>query len=58
MQSQNHDLTKFVVLKCHERAFHNGVKQTLNKFRNEFWVNRGRNYMRKLLSTCVIYKRS
>ena len=36
MLSQNHDLTKLIVLKCHEKVFHNGVKQILNELRNEF----------------------
>ena len=36
MLSRNHDLTNLLVLKCHEKVFHNGVKQTLNELRNEF----------------------
>ena len=31
MLSRNHDLTKLIVLKCHEKVLHNGVKQTLNQ---------------------------
>ena len=45
MLSRNHDLTKLLVLKFHEKALHNGVKQTLNELRNEFWINRGQNYI-------------
>ena len=56
MLSRNHDLTKLLVLKCHEKVFHDGVKQTLNEFRNEFWINQGRNYIRKLLNSCFICK--
>ena len=41
MLSRNHDLAKLLVLKCHEKVLHNGVKQTLNELRNEFWINRG-----------------
>ena len=49
-------MTKLLVLKCHEKVFHDGVKQTLNEFRNEFWINQGRNYIRKLLNSCFICK--
>ena len=45
MLSRNHDLTKLLVLKFHEKVLHNGVKQTLNELRNEFWINRGQNYI-------------
>ena len=41
MLSRNHDLTKLLVLKYHEKALHNGVKQNLNELRNEFWINQG-----------------
>ena len=57
MLSRNHDLAKLLVLKCHEKVPHNGVKQTLNELRNEFWINRCRNYIRKLLIICFICKR-
>ena len=39
MLSRNHDLTELLVLKCHEKVLHNGMKQTLNDLRNEFWIN-------------------
>ena len=56
MLSRNHDLAKLLVLKCHEKVLHNGVKQTLNELRNEFWINRGRNYIQKFLIICFICK--
>ena len=33
------------------------MKQTLNELRNEFWINQGRNYIRKLLNICFTCKR-
>ena len=33
------------------KIYHNGVKQTSNELRAEFWVNRGRSYVRKLLNS-------
>ena len=50
-------MTKLQVLICHEKVFHNGVKRTLNEFRNEFWINRGRNYIQKLHNICFKSKR-
>ena len=43
--------------KCYEKVVHNGVKQTLSELRNEFSINRGRNYIRKLLNICFTCKR-
>ena len=57
MLSLNHDFTKLAVHKCHEKVFQNSVKQTLNEFRNEFLINRAKNYIRKLLNICFICKR-
>ena len=57
MLARNHDLTKLVVLKCHEKVLHNDVKQTLNEFRIEFWINRGRNYIKKIVNICFTCKR-
>ena len=52
--SRNHELTKLIVLRCHEKVYHNGVKQTLSELRAESWINRGRSYVRKLLNSCFI----
>ena len=51
MLSRNHEVTKLIVLRCHKKVYHNGVKQTLNELRAEFWVNRGRSYVRKLFAS-------
>ena len=51
MLSRNHELTKLIVLRCHKNVYHDGVKQTLNELRAEFWVNRGRSYIRKLFAS-------
>ena len=36
MLSRNHELNNLVVLRCHNKVYHNGVKQTLNELRAEF----------------------
>ena len=50
-------LTKLIVLRCHKKVYHNGVKQTLNELPVEFWINCCRSYVRKLLNSCFICKR-
>ena len=57
MLSRNHELTKLIVLWCHKKVYYNGVKQPLNELRAEFWINRGRSYVQKLLKSCFICKR-
>ena len=56
MLSRNHDLTKLLVLKRHEKVLHKIVKKILIELRSKFWINRGRIYIRELLNTCFIYK--
>ena len=36
MLSRNHELTKLIVLRCHKKVYHNGVKQALNELQAEF----------------------
>ena len=57
MLSRNHELNKLIVLTCHKKVYHNVVKQILNELRAEFWINRGRSYVRKLLNSFFICKR-
>ena len=45
MLSRNHHLTKLMLLRCHKKVYHNGVKQTLNELPAEFRINRGRSYV-------------
>ena len=41
----------------HSKVLHNGVKQTLNEFRTEYWISSGRSFAKKLLNMCVVYKK-
>ena len=40
------------------KIYHNGVKQTSNELRAEFWINRGRSYVRKLLNSSFYFQTS
>ena len=52
-----HYLTTLIIWDCHRRVLHGGVKETLTELRSKFWLVRGRNFVRKLLSSCVVCKR-
>ena len=49
----SHHFTTLVVMDCHKRVMHRGVKETLTELRTIFWVVRGRSLLRRLLHSCV-----
>ena len=57
MLSTDHKLSELVVLDVHKRIMHDGVKNTIAELRMEFWVSKARNFVKKLLSKCVICHR-
>ena len=55
---KEHYFTKLVVLNSHNKEVkHNGVKDTLNYMRSEFWITNSRNYVKKILRECVLCRR-
>ena len=55
--SKEHYLTTLLISDAHKRVFHNGVRETLSELRSNYWVIRGRQIVRKILSSCVICRR-
>lgn len=53
---KNH-LTKLIIRDCHERVHHNGVRATLAKLRSRYWVPKGRQEVKGVLSECVTCKK-
>ena len=49
--------TRLVIIDCHERVMHNGVRDTLSELRTGFWVVRGRQTVKSIISKCVLCKR-
>ena len=45
--------TKLIVIDCHKRVGHLGVKSTLAELRPIFSVPKGRQYVKKLLNNCL-----
>lgn len=55
--NKEHHLTKLIILNAHDRVLHNGVAETLNEIRTRYWLIRGRQMVRKVLSSCTICRR-
>ena len=54
---KDHYLTTLIVLDAHQRVMHNGVKETLTELRSNYWVVRGRQFVRKLIHHCLVCRR-
>ena len=52
--NKDHRLAYLLVMYCHHKVYHNGVKQTLNELRALYWFTRGRNFVKKILHDCVV----
>ena len=57
MLDRNHKLTELLILYSHQKVLYHGVKQTLTKFRQQYWITRGRSCVKKLF-TLVLYVKS
>ena len=55
--SKEHRLSTVIVLHCHLRVMHRGVKQTLNEIRANYWITKGRNFVKKIIVPCTLCKR-
>ena len=51
-----HFLT-LLIRQCHEEVMHGGTEATLNKLRNRFWVVRGRQVVKRIVSRCITCRR-
>ena len=50
---KQHHLTKLLIMDAHKRVFHNGVKETLTELRASYWLVQGRQFVRKVIFSCV-----
>ena len=57
LMPRNHHLTKLLVYCAHENVKPGGTRETLTDLRSTYWVVRGRQLVKQLLSKCVICKR-
>ena len=49
---KDHKLTELICLECHKTVHHDGLRATLAELRSQYWVPRGRQYVKKLLRAC------
>ena len=54
MLERSHRLSELILLDCHERVKHNGVRETLVEFQSQYWVTRGKSFVKKILYRCTL----
>ena len=54
---RNNHFTKLVIEDCHSQVLQCGVKDTLVELRTQFWVLRGRQYVKFLIHHCLVCKK-
>ncbi len=54
---RRHVFTTLVVKDAHERVFHNGTKETLTQVRTQYWIVKGRSFIRQIIRKCVTCRR-
>ena len=52
--SKEHRLSILLVLYYHLKVMHRGVKQTLNEIRANYWVTKGRSFVKKIILPCIV----
>lgn len=54
---RDHQFARLVTEECHRKAKHSGVRSTLGELSSRFWVPKGRQVVKKILSEGVTCKR-
>ena len=54
---KDHAYTTKTIEECHERVLHGGVRETLAELRSKFWVPKGRQHVKKVISKCVVCRK-
>jgi len=54
---KDHYLTCLEIQRCHKKVLHCGVKSTPAELHTKFWVPKGRQVVKKILSQCVTCKK-
>ena len=52
-----HRLTQLIIMRAHERVFHNGTKDTLNEIRSSYWIVKGQSVVRGVIHQCILCRR-
>ncbi|XP_065063286.1 uncharacterized protein LOC135689852 [Rhopilema esculentum] len=54
---KEHHVTHLIIQNCRRNVLHNGTKETLQELRSRFWVNQGRQLVKKILRDCKLCKK-
>jgi hypothetical protein len=54
---RDHKLTEMIIIECHAKIHHGGIRATLTELRSRFWVPKGRQTIKRVLKICVTCKR-
>ena len=54
---RKHHLTELIVRDCHERVHRSGLRATLAQLRSKYWVPKGRQEVKRVLSECATCKK-
>ena len=52
-----HKLSLLIVEDCHRTVLHRGQNQTLTKVRTQYWIIKGKSFVKKVLLNCKICKK-
>ena len=53
---KNHHFANLVIQEVHHRTNHSGINQSLSSLREQFWIIRGREIVKKNVRRCVVCK--
>ena len=49
-----HHVTTLLIMDAHHRVRHNGARETLTELLSNYWLVRGRQFVRKLIHKCLV----
>ena len=54
---RNHHISTLLVRQVHEKVHHSKVVATLSQLRSRFWIVKGRQFVKKIISRCTVCRR-
>ena len=53
----HHRFTELVIQSIHSCIFHNGIRETLDAVRENYWIIRGRKIVNQVIQRCIVCKK-
>ena len=53
----HHQFTELLIQFIHSCIFHNGIRETLNAVRENYWIIRGREIVKQVIRRCIVCKK-